>query len=38
MDEGKTIHDCLDCDGCLLEELCDEYDRLDSGFLTEDEE
>lgn len=39
MDEEKTLHDCLDCEGCICEALCKEDDeKYLSGFLTDDEE
>lgn len=38
MDEEKTLHDCLDCNGCIFEEWCREEDKLLSGLLTEGEE
>ena len=39
MTEEKTLHDCLDCEGCIYEDWCRENDeKLSSGLLTEDEE
>ena len=39
METEKTLHDCLDCEGCLLEKICAREDEeRHSGLLTEDEE
>lgn len=38
MSEKKSLHDCLDCKGCIYEDWCKEDDeKFDSGLLEEDE-
>ena len=38
MDEGKTLHDCIDCEGCICEDWCNAQDeKKHSGLLTEDD-
>lgn len=38
MDDEKTLHDCLDCEGCICEEYCkaDEEDKQWSGLLDDE--
>ena len=38
MDDEKTLHDCLDCEGCIFEEYCKaEDEKVYSGLLEDDE-
>ena len=36
MHDERVMHDCLDCEGCICEEWCEEEDEKEfSGLLTE---
>ena len=38
MHDERTLHDCLDCEGCIYEDECAAEDELRrSGLLEEDE-